>query len=389
MTESTSKYYLIYCGSISNVVEELNKHQDLFHFEQYENIITSINRLKEIKEQNIKPDTILCDVNFPGISGFNFFRKITSDSYFFNVPFILIDSSKNPENIQKALEYRIDDLYSIPINAKNLYKRIYYLKKYLNYKPQPQETIELDPKFKIPLSKRLFDIVISFMLILLLSPLMLIVAILIRLESRGKVIYKSKRVGTGYHVFDFYKFRSMRVGSDKKVHSLESSNIYLKDKENEECEECKRLGHLCSPELYIHGEKICENLYLKRKKAKIENAFKKFEDDPRITRIGKFIRKTSIDELPQLFNVLKGDMSIVGNRPLPLYEAEMLTSDQWSERFLGPAGITGLWQVKLKNTPLDTSINRKITDNYYAANYTFWGDLKIIIKTIPAMFRNS
>ncbi len=78
------------------------------------------------------------------------------------------------------------------------------------------------------------------------------------------------------------------------------------------------------------------------KKQKAASTFIKIKDDPRVTKVGKFIRNTSIDELPQLVNVLKGDMSIVGNRPLPLYEAEMLTSDDWSERFMGPAGITGL-----------------------------------------------
>ena len=103
--------------------------------------------------------------------------------------------------------------------------------------------------------------------------------------------------------------------------------------------------------------------------------------------MGRFIRNSSLDELPQLINVIKGDMSIVGNRPLPLYEAELLTSDQWSERFLGPAGLTGLWQVKLKNTAQDTIENRKKLDNQYAHNHSFWGDIKIIIKTIPAMIQ--
>jgi len=93
---------------------------------------------------------------------------------------------------------------------------------------------------------------------------------------------------------------------------------------------------------------ICEHWYFEQKKKQDVSTFVKIKNDPRVTKIGNFIRNTSIDELPQLINVLKGDMSIVGNRPLPLYEAEQLTSDDWSARFMGPAGITGLWQVELR-----------------------------------------
>ena len=118
-------------------------------------------------------------------------------------------------------------------------------------------------------------------------------------------------------------------------------------------------------------------------------------DDPRITKVGKFIRNTSIDELPQLINVLKGDMSIVGNRPLPIYEAEMLTADELSKRFLAPAGITGLWQVELRGKGGNMSEEeRKKLDNDYAdlfinGTYTIWYDLKLILRTIPALLQKS
>jgi lipopolysaccharide/colanic/teichoic acid biosynthesis glycosyltransferase len=120
---------------------------------------------------------------------------------------------------------------------------------------------------------------------------MLVVAILIKLDSKGPVFYKSKRVGTGYKVFDFYKFRSMRTDADQLLAQIISRKQPV-------C--CRR------------GEKRCKA------------AFVKLKNDPRITKLGNFLRNSSLDELPQLFNILRGDMSVVGNRPLPIYEAEML-----------------------------------------------------------------
>jgi lipopolysaccharide/colanic/teichoic acid biosynthesis glycosyltransferase len=120
---------------------------------------------------------------------------------------------------------------------------------------------------------------------------------------------------------------------------------------------------------------------------KSKSAFVKFTNDPRVTKVGRFLRKTSIDELPQLVNVLIGDMSLVGNRPLPLYEAEQLTTNEWSTRFLGPAGLTGLWQISKRGQKDMSDQERKELDNYYASNYSIFLDLKIILKTIPALIQ--
>lgn len=104
--------------------------------------------------------------------------------------------------------------------------------------------------------------------------------------------------------------------------------------------------------------------------------------------MGKFIRNTSIDELPQLWNVIIGDMSIVGNRPLPLYEAEKLTSDRYALRFLAPAGITGLWQVEKRGKGEMSEDERLMLDNKYAENHSFVNDIRLILKTIPALFQS-
>ena len=114
----------------------------------------------------------------------------------------------------------------------------------------------------------------------------------------------------------------------------------------------------------------------------------KIENDPRVTRVGRFIRKYSIDELPQLINILKGDMSVVGNRPLPLYEAEQLTNDDDIERFLGPAGLTGLWQVEKRGgAGAMSAAERKQLDVRYAHEFSFAMDFKIILRTFTAFIQ--
>ena len=105
------------------------------------------------------------------------------------------------------------------------------------------------------------------------------------------------------------------------------------------------------------------------------------KNDPRITKVGRFIRKTSIDELPQLINVLRGEMSLVGNRPLPLYEAEKITEDRFIERFMAPAGITGYWQVTDRGKDDVSGVRRKMRDVFYARKHTFLLDLWILLKT--------
>jgi lipopolysaccharide/colanic/teichoic acid biosynthesis glycosyltransferase len=128
-------------------------------------------------------------------------------------------------------------------------------------------------------------------------------------------------------------------------------------------------------------------LYSVFKRATPNSAFIKIKDDPRVTKVGKVLRNTSIDELPQLVNVLFGDMSIVGNRPLPLYEAEKLTTDKYALRFMAPAGITGLWQVMKRGKGEMSEEERLLLDNNYAQNHSFLYDIALILKTIPALFQ--
>lgn len=239
-----------------------------------------------------------------------------------------------------------------------------------------------------PIAKRAFDIIASASALIILSPVMLIVAIIIRIDSKGPVVYRSKRVGRYYRVFDLLKFRTMYVDADKDIKLMEALNLYNKNakSENEEwesCPFCAKLSYPCSPILYDDNVAICENSYFINKLN--GHAFYKVKNDPRVTKVGKFLRRTSIDELPQLVNIFMGDMSLIGNRPLQLYEAEVLTADFSIERFNSPAGLSGLWQVTRRGSGELSERERIELDKQYSRTWSLATDLSIFFKTFPAL----
>ena len=259
-------------------------------------------------------------------------------------------------------------------------------------------------KFKIPVWKRLFDIVFSILAIIVTSPIFILTAIAIKLESKGPIMFKSKRVGTNYAIFDFLKFRSMYVDAEQRLQELSKEhNQYAAHEQEEHKTIVAPLGDQAEQamfdmgmesEMMISDEEImlvgddfvvAESDFSKQKEEENDNAFIKIENDPRVTKVGRFIRKYSIDELPQLFNILKGDMSVVGNRPLPLYEAEKLTADKSIDRFMAPAGLTGLWQVEERGKGgVMSAEERKQLDITYGQTYNFMLDMKIILRTFFA-----
>lgn len=394
MQDSNSKKYkILYIGEEPELINIFRETAVSCEITQVENALNAINKLDETTDF----DAIISEYYLPGMNGIEIFKMTKSKNLCSDIPYILIALKFDQQIKNEAIRAKVDDLYFAPINTEDICIRIEFLKKFKEFIKKKTNNInnEVIRYYKIPLIKRTFDILVSGFALLLLSPLLILTAIIIRLESKGKIYYTSKRVGTAYKIFDFYKFRSMYTGADAKLKELEHLNKYAQsDKKHEEfeesCPKCAKLpeGEYCSPTLYSGGEKICEYWFYKINKEKSQSTFIKIKDDPRITKFGKFIRNISIDELPQLINVLKGDMSIVGNRPLPLYEAELLTSDDWIERFLGPAGITGLWQVELRGKKGEMSEDeRKALDNQYARNYSFSGDIKLICRTIPALFQ--
>ncbi len=266
-----------------------------------------------------------------------------------HIPIFGIAASFDVSEKKEALKAGFSDIYTIQDEVQRIEERIVFLHK---FKPKKNKLkVSNTPVFQynLPLHKRIFDIAFALTALFVLGPLLLIIAILIKLESPGPVLYVSKRVGSGFKIFNFYKFRTMKVGADRELKELMSFNQYTN-------------GTMSS--------------------------FVKINNDPRITFIGRFLRKTSLDEFPQLYNVLRGNMSVVGNRPLPLYEAEHLTDDVCAKRFLAPAGITGLWQVTKSNRTNISELERKYLDVTYADRKgSWWYDLKIILKTFPALIQ--
>jgi exopolysaccharide biosynthesis polyprenyl glycosylphosphotransferase len=190
--------------------------------------------------------------------------------------------------------------------------------------------------------KRLIDIVGSVVLLLALMPLLATVALLIRLDSFGPVFFAQERVGFNKRRFRILKFRTMVAGSDHHQHMLEHLN-------------------------------------------EAEGPVFKIKNDPRITRVGRFLRRFSIDELPQLVNVLKGDMSLVGPRPLPVRDVERIDTRWHKRRFSIKPGITCLWQV---NGRSNIGFNEWVRmDLDYIDKWSLGLDLLILMKTIPAVFR--
>lgn len=283
---------------------------------------------------------------------------------------IVFDAHATEEKSQYASELGAFNYISLASEAADLMLHIKAAELALT---SQQEVLQI---YKMPLIKRVFDICVAGTLLLMLSPLFLLLIILIKMESKGPAFYWQPRVGSNYQIFKFYKFRSMRVNADKMIHQMDEHDQYANQKEVPDFAQHRITGMLIGDD-----QQISETALIAEQKQKEQTSFKKFKNDPRITRVGHFIRKTSIDELPQLVNVLIGDMSLVGNRPLPLYEAELLTVDHYSKRFCAPAGITGLWQVTERGKANMSADSRKQLDVIYAENATFLQDIKILIKT--------
>jgi lipopolysaccharide/colanic/teichoic acid biosynthesis glycosyltransferase len=230
------------------------------------------------------------------------------------------------------------------------------------------QKLEMPPVMRLPtvrsgagyyFFKRCFDLLVAAILVVVLTPALAVIALAIKLDSPGPVLFVHPRVGARRRfsddepvwetrVFEMYKFRSMYHKADPSIHEAHIKAFVANQPEAETSEGAKfKLSH-----------------------------------DPRITRVGRLLRRTSMDELPQLFNVLKADMSLVGPRPVPTYEVALY--EPWQrERLAAVPGMTGLWQVKGRcDLPFDEMVR---LDLEYVRHPSLWTDLKILVWTIPAV----
>jgi exopolysaccharide biosynthesis polyprenyl glycosylphosphotransferase len=194
--------------------------------------------------------------------------------------------------------------------------------------------------------KRALDVSLSAIGLVLLSPVFAYIALRIKLDSPGPVFFRQLRMGSGERPFRMFKFRTMLADADARRAEVKHLNM--------------------------HAQNGGDSRMLK------------VADDPRVTEFGRMLRRTSLDELPQLINVLRGEMSLVGPRPLPLDEDE-LVEDWGRQRLTLKPGITGLWQVSGRSSiPFGEMVN---LDYLYVSGWSLWGDLRLIARTIPAVFR--
>ena len=349
-----------YIGKNPAIIEKLVKlFKRGYVSDNIENARVELRRSTE-QEKNTLPEVIFCESIFEFSAVKSFVQFLNANEAFASIPFIIDSASLCDMEMSLYKKHLLaDDIIELDAADQNaLVSKVRFLNKVKTRTSSQKNSLREDESLVVApvnihsILKRSFDILVSLTALVLLSPLFLLIALAIRIESKGSIFYVSKRAGRGYKIFNFYKFRTMFAGADLQVQELSHLNQYN--------------------ELEGKGP-----------------SFFKFTNDPRITKVGCFLRNSSLDELPQLLNVLLGDMSLVGNRPLPLYEAATLTTNQCAQRFLAPAGITGLWQIK-KRGHEDMSIEERINlDIDYANNNNFIYDLWIMANTPSALIQKS
>ena len=295
--------------------------------------------------------------------------------------YILIVEPPIARYTQRFMQSAVAAIYSAAQRNELLQHLARYATLYAHDQQPTTSTPSCHYTARISYTKRALDIIISSSLLLCAAPIMACVALVLKLESRGPIIYRSRRTVANFNIIDVYKFRTMVVNADQQLDAIKELNAYKT--------QVPAAVTVVADKSMLYDDTlqpIDEATYLHE----LHNTpiFLKFKADPRVTKFGRLLRMTSIDELPQLFNILRGEMSIVGNRPLPIAEGDRLTTDETVARFLAPAGLTGYWQVTQRGTAKISQRDRIRMDNVYATKRCMRFDLKIIKKTFQALLQH-
>lgn len=342
-------------------------------------------------EQKIDFRAIITDDELTGENGI-FLRKTLVTLGYIQIPFvILLDKIKNSDRLF-AMKEGVSEIFSKPINKNDLIVRLPYL---IDNYTCINMVNTAAVGYKLPLTKRIFDVLFSGLTLIIFSPIFLIIAIMVKGYSKGPIFIFSLRVGSGYSVFKLYRFRYKYAETKKNINEFGAPNNYVAESLStitqgglvrDLCNDCALAGSACLNPLFEDKRINCGKLYLQRKENKpgvsLIDRYKKPAD---ITG-WSLIQTIILDKMPQMWNVFIGDISMVGNRPLPLHEAEKITTDKYAQRFLAPAGFTGLWH-RTKNGKNKITENDKLAlDNDYAIAHSFKNDVIIILKNLPALF---
>lgn len=308
--------------------------------------------LKEQLHNGGKPAYIICNLNDCTQLG-DFTRHIRASKELSDIPvFVYLDTLTAESKQELRRTPGIDQVITADTTKEQFAEKLQAAQTIRRLAKdnisQERKAVNASAKVNYCL-KRMLDITVAGTGLIVLSPVLLTIAVLIKLESKGPVFYISHRAGQRYRIFKFYKFRTMVADADKKVSQMSHLNQY----------DTNSTGPV----------------------------FFKVSNDPRVTKLGGFLRNTSLDEIPQLLNVLFGHMSLVGNRPLPLYEAASLTTDHYAGRFMAPAGLTGLWQIKKRGNK-EMSVDERIRlDIEYAEKHSVLFDMWILASTPNALIQ--
>ena len=326
-----------------------------------------------IQNQGISPDLILTEYELAdNLAQLKQSPELMSCELLRPLFLLLSDELLSEEELRFSNTLSVDDVLFKSTCTDLLFERICFL----HTKNESSCTTNYEsPKNTNPSPlKRSFDIAFSAAALAFSAPFFFLLFGFIKLQQKGPVFTKVKRVGAGYKTFNLYQLTLMNLGNTKQdnIQDCNTRRYYTYTSDDHNCSECEQLCRPCSPLLRIEEQEICERLFLHLKNQKLDKGTRPESDSILI----RFIKRSKLHLVPKFVNVLKGDLSIVGNRPLEIDEAERLTTDKDSIRFTVPAGIITLAHSIRKENAQELDLNLS-----YAQKNSFMGDLKILIKS--------